>query len=174
MMNLIWRSLLKAPKWGDNEILRLEPVHWVTSDRHITHEKEVLPVAFGRQNCLWRLWGLAALGQVGRRHRLLYSSRSTMVIASAVLSGLAVSVLPESAIQPGMRILSENDGFPELAVCEIALIRSRNLTNNTIEAMINHIRESLGSTFVNNGSFETPGLNNGCRTAAKSRAPNAV
>ncbi len=130
---------------GSSEILRKEPIHWVTSNRHVTHEEEVLPVAFGRQTCLWRQWGLAALGQLGRKHRLLYSSWSTMVIASAVLNGLAVSALPESAIQPGMRILTEQDGFPELPASEIALIRSRGLSNGTIEAMVNHIRDSLGS-----------------------------
>lgn len=158
----------QSAKMGNSEILRNEPIHWVTSDRHVTHEEEILPVAFGRQTCLWRQWGLAALGRVGKRHRLLYSSWSTMVIASAVLSGLAISVLPESAIQPGMRILNEKDGFPELPASEIALIRSRNITNNTIEAMINHIRESLGSTFINNEVFDTPAVNNGCRMAAKS------
>jgi DNA-binding transcriptional LysR family regulator len=161
-------------KMGSSEILRNEPIHWVTSDRHVTHEEEVLPVAFGRQSCLWRQWGLAALGKVEKRHRLLYSSWSTMVIASAVLSGLAISVLPESAIQPGMRILGENDGFPELPASEIALIRSRNPTNKTIEAMINHIRECLGSTFVNNEVFDTPTLNNGRRTASKPIISSAV
>jgi len=129
---------------GKSEILRREPIHWVTSDRHITHEEPILPVAFGRQACLWRQWGLAALGREGRRHRLLYSSWSTMVLASAVLSGLAVSVLPESALQPGMRILTAKEGFPDLPDAEIALIRSTTLTSKTIDAMANHMRESLG------------------------------
>ncbi len=149
-------------RMGNSEILRKEPVHWVTSDRHVTHEEPVLPVAFGRQACLWRQWGLAALGRVGRRHRLLYSSWSTMVLASAVLSGLAVSVLPESAVQPGMRILGEKDGFPDLPDGEIALIRSNDLTSKTVEAMANHIRESLGSNFIAHDFFESPALNTGC------------
>lgn len=152
---------------GSSEILRKESIHWVTSNRHITHEEEVLPVAFGRQTCLWRQWGLAALGQVGRKHRLLYSSWSTMVIASAVLNGLAVSALPESAIQPGMRILSENDGYPELPASEIALIRSNSLSNNTIEAMAIHIRESLGSgsNVIGGDAMENPIA--GCQPSTK-------
>jgi len=152
---------------GSSEVLRKEPIHWVTSDRHVTHEEDVLPVAFGRQTCLWRQWGLAALGQVGRKHRLLYSSWSTMVIASAVLNGLAVSALPESAIQPGMRILTGNDGFPELPASEIALIRSKSLANNTIEAMVNHVRESLGSgpKIIGNDILNNPVA--GCRPSAK-------
>ncbi len=128
---------------GKSEILRREPVHWVTSDRHITHEETILPVAFGRRNCLWRQWGLSALGDIGREHRLLYSSWSSLVLASAVLSGLAVSVFPESAIQPGMRILTEKDGFPELPGCEIALVRANDVAGKTVESMANHMRESL-------------------------------
>ncbi len=143
-------------KMGTSEILRREPIHWVTSDRHVTHEEEVLPVAFGRQACLWRQFGLAALGRVGRRHRLLYSSWSTMVLASAVLSGLAISVLPESAIQPGMRILTESEGFPDLPDAEIALIRSSKVSNKTIDAMASHIRESLAGVISLPEAIDNP------------------
>ena len=133
---------------GRSEILREEPVYWVTSDRHVVHEEPVLPVAFGRQTCVWRQRGLAALSRVGRQHRILYSSWSAMVLSSAVLSGLAVSVLPESAIQPGMRILTEKDGFPDLPHSEIALIRSVQTSGKTIDAMARHIRESLGGAMA--------------------------
>ncbi len=133
---------------GKSEILRREPVHWVTSDRHIVHEETILPVAFGRQACLWRQWGLSALADVGRQHRLLYSSWSSLVLASAVLSGLAVSVFPESAIQPGMRILTEKDGFPELPGCEIALVRSNTIASKTVDSMATHMRESLSGTIA--------------------------
>ncbi len=155
-------------RMGASEILRKEPIHWVTSDRHVTHEEPILPVAFGRQACLWRQWGLAALGRTGRQHRLLYSSWSTMVLASAVLSGLAVSVLPESAIQPGMRILTDRDGFPELPEGEIALIRTTKPASKTIDAMAQHIRESLGAKTGGPDFYEMPAQKQGCSTAAKS------
>ncbi len=132
-------------RMAGSEILRKEPIYWVTSDRHVAHEEPILPVAFGRQTCQWRQWGLSALGKMGRHHRLLYSSWSSMVLASAVLSGLAVSLLPESAVQPGMRILTEKDGFPPIPAAKIAMIRSSNATNKAVEAMANHVRESLGS-----------------------------
>jgi hypothetical protein len=35
-------------------------------------------------------------------------------VAAAVLSGLAVSVSPESGLRPGMRALGPADSFPEL------------------------------------------------------------
>jgi len=180
LLNLISKNELdlaivtQDARMGKSEILRKEPVHWVTSDRHVTHEEPVLPVAFGRQTCLWRQWGLAALGRVGRRHRLLYSSWSTMVLASAVLSGLAVSVLPESAVQPGMRILGEKDGFPKLPDGEIALIRSTDPVGKTIEAMANHIRESLGSKIIGRDFFENPALNTGCLGSTCSPATNTL
>jgi DNA-binding transcriptional LysR family regulator len=95
-----------------------------------------------------------------------------MVLASAVLSGLAVSVLPESALQPGMRILTAKEGFPDLPDAEIALIRSTDSSSKTIDAMANHMRESLGgvialadcvdNTIGRNGSVSPVASASGC------------
>ena len=39
---------------GQSEVVRREPLLWVTSTNHATHEEPVLPMAFGRPNCIWR------------------------------------------------------------------------------------------------------------------------
>jgi hypothetical protein len=60
-----------------------------------------------------------------------------------------VSVLPESAIRPGMRILGPSDGFPALPSCKIGLIRARGEENPLADALGFHIKQSLdnlGST----------------------------
>ena len=48
---------------------------------------------------------------MNREYRILFTSFSATVITAAVLSGLAISVLPECALRPGMRVLGEADGF---------------------------------------------------------------
>ncbi|MFL5021163.1 MAG: LysR family transcriptional regulator, partial [Microvirga sp.] len=61
----------------------------------------------------------------------------------------AVSVLPESAVRPGMRILGPSDGFPALPSCKIGLIRARGEENPLADALGVHIKQSLdnlGST----------------------------
>ena len=60
-----------------------------------------------------------------------------------VLAGLAVSVLPESALRPGMRVLGPTDGFPPLPSCKIGLLRTRHDPSILSNALAEHIIQSL-------------------------------
>lgn len=126
-----------------SEVVRREPLHFVTSASHSVHQEEVLPLAIGRADCTWRKQCIEALNAAGREHRILFTSWSATIVASAVLAGLAVSVLPECALRSGMRVLTEADGFPRLKDAEIGVIRSRNSDRPVIHALIAHIRDSL-------------------------------
>lgn len=126
-----------------SELLRVEPLHWVTSARHSVHRADPLPLALGSPHCLWRAQALRLLDAEHRAHRLLYTSYSATVISSAVLSGLAVSVLPESAVRPEMRVLGERDGFPTLDPCEIGIIHGAREDDPIVRALVEHIRHSL-------------------------------
>jgi len=130
---------------GSAHVVREEPLLWVTSAFHDTHQREVLPVAFGRETCLWRKQAEEQLVTAGRAYSQKYSSWSATVIAATVLSGLAVSVLPESALRSGMRVLKEEDGFPTLESCEIALIWAGNSYSDTVKALADHVVDSLGN-----------------------------
>ncbi len=94
------------------EIVRVEQLLWVSSARHRTHEETPLPLALGRPTCSWRQSATEALSQTGRSFRILYASWNSTAVGAAVMAGLAVTVLPESAVRPGMRVLGEADGFP--------------------------------------------------------------
>ena len=111
---------------GDTEIVRQEPLLWVTSAAHRTEEEEILPLALSKPPCIWRSAGLESLASIGRKYRVLYTSGNSTAISAAVLAGLAVTVVAESALRPGMRVLSEAEGFPRLPSCEIGIIRSWN------------------------------------------------
>jgi DNA-binding transcriptional LysR family regulator len=138
---------------GPAEVIRREPLLWVTSQRHATHECDPLPVALGRPNCCWRRVALEALEAADRRHRLLYVSWNSTAVAAAVLAGLAVSVLPESALRPGMRVLGEHDGFPALPPVEIGLLRARAQPSPVVEALAGHIVSSLDNLSATLGAW---------------------
>ncbi|MHA1554738.1 MAG: LysR substrate-binding domain-containing protein [Alphaproteobacteria bacterium] len=126
------------------EIIRREPLYWVTSTTHRPEAEEVLPLALDKPPCLWRAAAIESLLAVGRRHRVVYTSANSTAIAATVESGLAVSVLAESALQPGMRILSEAEGFPQLPMCDIGLVRARaSATSPVVDALSAHIVASL-------------------------------
>ncbi len=125
------------------QVVRREPLLWVTSASHATHEEDCVPLALGRTNCIWRAAAIRALEARKRSHRILFTSWSATVVTSAVLSGLAVSVLPECALRPGMRILGESDGFTALPMFEIGIMRGLTNTPAIVDAMVDHIGQSL-------------------------------
>ena len=125
------------------ETFRRERLLWVTSNRHPTHHEDPLPLALGRPNCSWRRISMECLERVGKPYRVLYSSSNAGAVAAAVLAGLAVSVLPESGLRPGMRVLSPADGFPELPFCSVGLVRNPHESSALAEALAEHIISSL-------------------------------
>ncbi|HEV2558976.1 MAG TPA: LysR substrate-binding domain-containing protein [Microvirga sp.] len=128
---------------GPSEIVRVEQLLWVSSSRHAVHEEAPLPLALGRPTCDWRHSATEALEAAGRPFRIGYVSWNSNAVGAAVIAGLAVSVLPESAVRSGMRILGPSDGFPALPSCKIGLIRNRREPNPLADALGFHIKGSL-------------------------------
>jgi DNA-binding transcriptional LysR family regulator len=134
------------------EIIREEKLLWVTSARHCTHENRPVPLALGRDTCDWRRHATTALIGNETPLRVLYTSWNSAAVGAVVLAGMAVSVLPESAIRPGMRVLTAEDGFPDLPTVKIALLRNPDSRDHVANALADHIRQSL-----DNLSLERPG-----------------
>ena len=134
---------------GPSEIVRVEQLLWVSSARHAVHEVSPVPLALGRPTCDWRHSAIEALERVNRPYQVQYVSWNSTAVGAAVLAGLSVSVLPESAVRPGMRVLGPSDGYPALPSCKIGLIRARGEENPLADALGFHIKQSLdnlGST----------------------------
>jgi DNA-binding transcriptional LysR family regulator len=146
-----------------SEVVRREPLLWVASANHMVHEETVLPLAVGRPTCLWRQATLDALDRVEREHRILFTSWSATVIIASVLAGLAVAVLPECALRPGMRVLTESEGFPPLPDGRIGILRGHSSQPEIVEALARHIAESLDNISLpvpeDPGSFDFAAMN---------------
>lgn len=139
---IVNKDLLKGDVKG--QLFRIEPLHWVTSMGHHAHEEDVLPLAVVPEDCSWRKAAESALDAIGRPYRIAYMSASTLGMNVAVQAGLAVGVMPQSAICPGdLRILNEDDGFPPLPQAEIALLHGKNIKSPHIKAMADYIINSL-------------------------------
>lgn len=173
--NLDLALITHSERRGHAEVVRREPLLWVSSANHATHEQEVLPMAFGRPTCIWRRNACDLLDQMNREYRILFTSFSATVIAAAVLSGLAISVLPECALRPGMRVLGEADGFGPLPDCKIAIMRGHTIRPDLVDALVRHISESLDNISVpaieEAGSFDFAAL---ALSRMKRHKPNHV
>ncbi|MGR7996299.1 MULTISPECIES: LysR substrate-binding domain-containing protein [unclassified Xanthobacter] len=124
-------------------VIRRERLLWVSSARHAIHLETPVPLALGRPTCQWRDIAVARLAAAGRPHRILYTSPNSGAVAAAVLAGLAVSVFPESALRPGMRVLGTADGYPPLPPCDIGLLRNRHEPSPLADALAQHVIQGL-------------------------------
>ena len=131
------------PRARQSDVVRTEPLCWVGSANHALREDCPVPLAVGRRDCNWRQLACSALDADGREYQVLFTSWSSTVVASAVLAGLAVSVLPESALRPGMKVLSQADGFPPLPPVQIGLMKRPGLSPSLANAITDHITACL-------------------------------
>lgn len=128
-----------------DEPVRREQLVWVTSMRHCAHMAEVLPLAVSHAGCEWRSKVLKSLDKQQRKYRVAYSTPNSNAVNAAVMQGLAVGAMPELCVRPGMRILTEKDGFPALGSFDIGLVRKPGKSNKAIDALALHVRESLSN-----------------------------
>jgi DNA-binding transcriptional LysR family regulator len=127
------------------EPIRREALVWATSARHSLHLLDELPIAVSHVGCSWRKLVTDALGRAQRKYRIAYSSPNSSTINAAVLQGLAVAAMPEICVRPGMRILTEADGFPPIGLFDIGLIWKAGKASSAVEALAQHVKEGLGS-----------------------------
>ena len=127
------------------EVARTEPLVWATSTRHTVHLLETLPVAVASMGCAWRRIAEEGLGKMGRKWRVAYTSSNSSAINAAVLQGLAVGAMPEMCLRPGMRVLTEDEGFPPLGNFKIGLIRKAGRAVPAVEALARHVKDGLAN-----------------------------
>lgn len=114
---------IQAAGTGQHDVIRRERVMWVTSINASPHEQDPLPLALLPPGTLFREWIINALSARGRRFRVAHESANAAATEAAVRAGLAVAVFKESTIQrEGLRILTPDDGFPELPPVEVVLM----------------------------------------------------
>lgn len=130
---------------GFGDIIRRERLLWVGPESRCIHEDETVRLALGHSSCAWRALAVNAMARVGRDCRVAYTSGSAAAMTSAVAAGLAISVIAESAMRPGLRILEERDGFPALPPVDIALIRAPHAVEPIHDALYDHITAAIGN-----------------------------
>ncbi|HWV22502.1 MAG TPA: LysR family transcriptional regulator [Devosia sp.] len=127
------------------ELFRTEKMFWVASHGGRALASEPVAIACGPQYCIWRKDAMDALDRTGTDYRIAYTSSNATAISSAVLSDLAIGFLPESALQPGMRVVADEHGLPPLPDAQMALMRASHAYGGIYDALANHIVQSMGN-----------------------------
>jgi DNA-binding transcriptional LysR family regulator len=83
-------------------------------------------MALSSPTCNWRRAATIALDEAGVPWRQLLSSANLAALAPVVQAGLAVTVLPASAMRAGFRVLDEaEEGLPVLPLDRIGLLEAK-------------------------------------------------
>lgn len=126
-------------------LLRRDPMVWATSEQHLQHEETPLPLALFPDECYCRNWAIKSLEDAGIDYRIAYTSPSIMGLQAAVIAGLAVTVISQSIIPPGMRQLAAEEGFPPLQAASFLLHRNPQSSNCVVDSLAEHIAKAFGT-----------------------------
>ena len=131
--------------FGQGEIIRREQLHWVGAADRCLRDDEKLRLALANEACSWRHGAIDALDRIARPYCIAYTSANSTVLSSAARAGLAITIMPESAVGAGLRIFDESDGMPPLPPCDIALLRSDKAVEPVHDALCDHIIAAIGN-----------------------------
>lgn len=95
-----------------------EPLAWYQGENHDFSESETLPIVAFPSGGLYRAQMTAALDNIRRKWRFVYTSSSLAGILSGVNAGLGVSLLPKRVASSG---LQEVLTLPKVDAMEIAI-----------------------------------------------------
>ena len=123
------------------------PLRWVGPAARPTHLLRPLPLVLCHTGCIWRIAATRALERAGVPWRMAYSSASQTGTHAVVLAGLGITVGLSMALPPGLRLLGQEEGMPDLPELEIAMVRH---PGAAAEALAEHIRR---------GFLARPGVN---------------
>lgn len=107
-----------------------------------------VPLAAHPEGCAYRARMIQALDAAKVRWRIAYTGSGIGGLQNAVANGLGVSALTRYTMLPGMRALSEDDGFPPLAEIRVGLFYKHPRLSDAGIRLVNHIIARLDEAGV--------------------------
>ncbi|WP_426149332.1 LysR substrate-binding domain-containing protein [Pseudomonas sp. DC3000-4b1] len=125
------------------QLLRQERFVWAEAGDYSPHEQDPIPLAMFNTDCFCRAWACNSLDTLGKAYRIAYTSPSLAAIMAVVSAGLAVTAQLHSLIPENMRILGEAEGFPELPLANVMLLRANQAQSPMTESLADFIVEGF-------------------------------
>lgn len=146
----------REPGMSLGRLLYREPLVWVSGESGAIPKGPAIPMAALPFHCSHRRVAADVLARAGMRQEIVYTSSSVAGVQAAVLAGLGIGVLPQSAVLPGMRRLLVEDGFPTLPEAEMAVVGEDKLTGTAGGVFVRFWEESLVPLIRQEGGEMTP------------------
>lgn len=125
------------------QVIRREALVWACNRSFAIDGLDVLPLCALPAPCIFRSRAIDALKAQGRAWRIVYTSDSVNGVVAALRAGLGLSAIAESSLLPDMRILGEEDGFPDLDDVELTVFGLERDKNTLKATLISFLQERL-------------------------------
>ncbi len=139
-------AVLTERQVGDErgEPIQGEVGHWVCAEGMQPHRDRPLRFACYAEGCSYRQAALEILAAAAIPHRIAVVSSHVDALQAAVLAGSVVGILPTSAVLPGMRLLTEAEGFAPLPPVVLRLRHARRRPSPAAERVAEFLRRAAG------------------------------
>ena len=128
------------------QVVCREALIWALARGSAASHQAPLPLAIFAPGCIYRDAALKALDDAGRNWRHAYSSPSRSGLDVAVAAGLAVTIVPQSALTPELRPVDAAAGLPPLPDIEILLFRRAKETSAAVVSLAEVLITTLDTT----------------------------
>lgn len=122
-------------------VVHHEPLVWVSSQHHMVHMQDPVPLAVFHSGDVFRRYAVGELGGSGRNVSIALTSSSFAGLDGAVQAGIAIAVIFKGSVRPGMRILTPQEGFPILPSVGIVVQRSDKQPHELADRFGAHVEE---------------------------------
>lgn len=116
---------------------------WAVGGDTDADKKTPVPIAAHPEGCHYRDRMIRSLDQLGKPWRITFCSPGINGLQLAVQSGFGVTALTRRTLLRGMRILTENDGFPPLPDIHVGMFFKNTGASTAALLLVNHIMQTL-------------------------------
>ncbi len=128
---------------GNSDIIRREPLVWVSHPGMESAQFDPLPLALSDADTLDHIAACEALQDAGRNYRIAYASSSLAGLTALVRSGQAFAVITRTAVAPDLHIINDDPALPLLPTIGITLRFERKRPAHLTKVFAEHLRLTL-------------------------------
>ncbi|WP_298964306.1 LysR family transcriptional regulator [uncultured Roseibium sp.] len=133
-------ALVSPVKPSPNGLVE-EPLYWAVSETCALADP--LPLILFPEPCPFRELAFSALARAGRQWYERITTTSVAAAQVAVRSGAGLCCLPAGAIVDGIKILREQDGFPDLPASQLAIYTPSKTQSPIVDYLEEHLTALL-------------------------------
>ncbi|WP_415402177.1 LysR family transcriptional regulator [Tateyamaria sp. SN3-11] len=124
------------------DVFREQQAVWVASKEMQLERDAPVPLAIINHGCWMGELPKVKLDEIGRSYNIAFECTGIMSQKAAIRAGFAIGIIYESNIEPGMKILSQKDGFPKLLKFKRSIVVAPEAPQDLAQAMSHAIRQA--------------------------------